>query len=126
MRTLRHAILLSLVLTGCGAEALAPGAIIILTNTWNEEGNENHRFNIQDDTGFEARESGTFTGTETLPDNTQYELSGSWSNSRVTMTIQRNPVQTWRANITEDNANRLVFTRSGGGTLVLVRPGQGQ
>lgn len=104
---------------GCGAEAvIAP--IIILTNTWAEEGNPEHTVFFSDDTEGEPRSHGTFTGNETLPDGTEFDLEGSWSRGRVEFTVHRAQDVTYEAEIPEDNANRLEFSSSVG-SLVLVR-----
>jgi hypothetical protein len=109
-----------LVITGCDDSTGSPLPVVILTNTWQEEGNANHTFSIQDDTDGTPRSDGTFTGTETLPNFTEYDLSGSWSNGRVSMVLERVPNVTLRADIEEDNTDRLEFGSSAG-SLVLVR-----
>jgi hypothetical protein len=109
-----------LLAAGCSDSTGSPLPVVILTNTWQEEGNAEHTFSITDDTDGVAQSSGTFTGTETLPNFTDYDLSGSWRNGRVTLTLERTPAVTWRADIEEDNTDRLVFTSSAG-TLVIVR-----
>ena len=112
-------LLIPLLMGGC-TDPVTPLAVIILTNTWAEEGNPDHTVFFQDDTGGVARSAGTFTGTETMPDGTEYDVAGSWDESRVTMTTERVHGVTWRAEIPEDNANRLEFSSSAG-YLVLVR-----
>ena len=109
-----------LVAAGCDDSTGSPLPIIILTNTWQEEGNAEHTVFFLDDTDGTPQSSGTFTGTETLPDFTEYDISGSWGKGRITMTTARLPTITWRADISEDNPDRLVFSSSYG-TLVLVR-----
>ncbi|HSJ16341.1 MAG TPA: hypothetical protein VK939_18180 [Longimicrobiales bacterium] len=112
-----------------GAALLAPGCsdvtealpIITLTNTWREEGNEEHTFSILDDSDGVASNAGTFTGTETLPDGiTEYEFDGNWSDGRVRMTVHRAQDITYTADINRHNTDRLVFSSSAGG-LVLIR-----
>lgn len=121
MRVRRAGFCLALLfVAGCGAESIGPAAVILLTNTWHEEGKNSHTFGILDDTGGEPRDHGTFTGTETL-DGVGYPLSGSWSNSRVDMVLSRVPGVTWRAQIRPANTNRLEFSSSHG-PLVIVRP----
>ena len=112
-------LLLPLLLGGC-TDPVTPLAVIILTNTWQEEGNPDHTIFFDDDTGGVAQSSGTFIGTETMPDGTEFDVAGGWDNSRVTMTTDRVPGVTWRARIREDNANRLEFS-SDHGYLTLVR-----
>lgn len=120
MQTLRAGFCAALLFTvGCGAETLGPAAVILLTNTWHEEGDDAHTFGILDDTGGEARDHGAFTGNETL-DGVEYPLSGSWSDSRVELLLSRVPGVTWRATIRPSNTNRLEFTSSQG-SLVIVR-----
>lgn len=109
-----------LLVVACSDSTGSPLPVVILTNTWQEEGNAQHTFSITDDTDGTAQSSGEFTGTETLPNFTDYDLSGFWRNGRVTLTLERTPNITWRADIEEDNTDRLVFT-STAGTLVLVR-----
>lgn len=103
----------------CGAEAIiAP--IIILTNTWAEEGNPEHTFSFSDDTNGESQAEGTFTGTETLPDLTEFDFEGDWSHGRVEFTVHRAEDVTYTGTIPEDDANRIEY-HSSAGNLVLVR-----
>ena len=120
MKTLRAGLCAALLFAaGCGADPLTTAAVILLTNTWHEEGNDTHTFGILDDTGGEARDHGTFTGNETL-NGVAYPLSGSWSDSRVTMNLSRVQGVSWRATIRPANTNRLEFSSSQG-SLVIVR-----
>ena len=68
--------------SACGAEAIV-APIIILTNTWAEEGNPGHTFQFVDDTGGTSASEGTFTGTERLPDGvTEYDYDNVATCSR--------------------------------------------
>jgi hypothetical protein len=108
---------------GC-ADPITPVAIIVLTNTWQELGNPQHTFQFLDDTDGVAASTGTFTGTERLNDGaTEYAIEGYWRNSRVTMTIARNPAVTYTARIVEDNPDRLDFSGSSGQITVVRNVG---
>ena len=105
----------------CGAAGDVLGPLVILTNNWRDEANANHTFLIQDDTGFLAKRSGTFTGTERLPSGATFQLEGFWSeNGSIQFTVHRSPDVIYRGTIPGDNANRLPFTSSAG-NLVWLR-----
>jgi hypothetical protein len=117
-----HALLvgLTLLVPACGAETAAL-PLIILTNTWREEGNEDHTFQFNDDTDGVPRNAGTFTGVERLDDGvTEYAFDGSWNDGHITFTVDRPTDVTYSASFSTDNPDRLVFSSSAG-NLVLIR-----
>lgn len=98
------------------------GPIILITNQWREEGNPDHRFDLNslDD----DRSEGAFTGVEELERNgvTEFNnLAGFWSDGVIRFTIDRpeGPLR-YTGEIDEDNVRRLEFTSSRG-SLVIVR-----
>jgi hypothetical protein len=114
-------IVLTAGLAACAGADAVLGPLVILTNSWRDEATALHTFNIQDNTGFQAKRSGTFTGTETLPSGATFQLEGFWSeNGSIQFTVHRSPDVTYRGTIPGDNANRLPFT-SPAGNLVLLR-----
>ena len=122
-RVRRAALTLALLaVTACGAEALV-APIIILTNRWTEEGNSEHAFQFNDDSGGTAVSEGTFTGTEFMPDGiTEYDFAGYWRSGRVEFTVDRGAQDvTYRGTIPADNSDRIEYVASTGARLVLVR-----
>jgi len=107
-------------IAGCDDSTGSPVPIITITNTWQEDGHADHTFSITDDTDGTAQSSGTFTGTEALSDQSEYDLAGGWGKGRVTLILERLPNVIWQADIAGENPDRLTFTSSSG-TLVIVR-----
>ncbi len=122
MRSLRAVLFGLTVGTAACAAAVGDilGPLVILTNQWRDEANASHTFTVQDNTGFMAKRSGTFTGTENLPNGTTFQLEGSWAeNGSIQFTVHRSPDVTYRGTIPGDNASRLTFTSSAGGLVWL-------
>ena len=117
-RSLRAGLLALLVFACDSEDPLGP--LAILTNTWRNAANENHTFNMQDDTGFQPKRSGTFTGTETTPAGAEFDLEGYWrENGTIQFTVHRATDVTYSGTLTS-NPDRIDFTSSAG-PLTLIR-----
>jgi hypothetical protein len=121
---MRHAHILVIMtfsaIAACSDQA-GGGPLVLITNSWREVGNEGRRFNLNATTA-EPADKGEFAGTEV--DEEDYDIEGVWSHGRITMTVYRNPVITWRARVTQDEPTTLVFTRTVGAavdSLVIFR-----
>ncbi|HEX6558278.1 MAG TPA: hypothetical protein VF021_02430 [Longimicrobiales bacterium] len=119
-RVVRAGLVALLLLPACdSADPLGP--LVILTNAWRDVTDDTHTFLLNDDTGFEPKRSGTFTGTETLPDATQYQLEGFWTDrGKVEFTVHRASNVTYRGTLSAATPDRIDFTSSAG-SLTLVR-----
>jgi hypothetical protein len=115
-------LVLTVTLSSCGAEAVV-GPLIVLTNTWRNETNQNHTFSINDDTQGTPRRSGHFTGNENVPGAAQPNpFSGFWNtDGHVEFTVQRAGGAVRYTGRLTDNLNRMELTSSAG-NLVLIRP----
>ncbi len=107
--------------SGGGGSPTSPSVypIMIITNSWAEETQSDHVFNLV--SNDDGKMEGSFQGDETLPDSTTFDVAGSWKQGTVTMTTTRLPGTTFRAPFTQDSPTRLEFSISSGGKLVLVR-----
>ena len=108
-----------LVVAACSSDDdPAPAApILTITNTWVVEGGANHSFNFVSSEDGELE--GTFFGEEATPDGGDFDLDGTWTNGRITFTVERDETVTYTARFSEDNPTRLVF-ESDAGQLVLL------
>ena len=104
--------------TGSSPTDPANNSVIIITNSWEDEADSTHFFAlVSDDDG---RSSGSFTGTETAPDGSEFDVAGSWAQGNISFVSQRDASVTYRATFTTDNPTRLQFSSSAG-ALVLVQ-----
>jgi hypothetical protein len=91
---------------------------VILSASWENESNPNHRFNFNNNPAGPASRQGTFDGFEVTPNNENFDFSGSWSeNGSIQMTVERATNVTYRGTISS-NGRRIVFTTPS--SLILV------
>ncbi len=106
-------VLLAVMVAGCGGDdggTTAP--IVTITNSWADVSDAAHTFDLL--SNDDGQTQGTFTGTETLPDQSTFDLAGSWADGEVRFTVQRSSPVTYLATVTSENPLRLTFHSSAG------------
>jgi len=113
-------LLLALGLAACsGDDEETPDPILTITNQWTDEADGDHYFDLV--SGDDTRPAGTFTGTEIQPDQSTFDLTGSWARGEVQFVVDRDGGVAYTATFTEDNPTRLVFQSGTAGQLVITR-----
>lgn len=117
-----------LLLEGCDSTSEPvplPGPIILITNQWKDEANENHVFALESEND-DGESEGVFTGTEFIDitvndEDDQHDLTGRWADGQIEFTVDRDGDETtYEATFSEDDPKRLSFT-AGSETLVLIK-----
>lgn len=103
---------------GCSDTTALPLPELIITNTWDVEGDLDRDFSFTADTD-EPATSGTFSGTEFIEFD-ENPLTGSWSNGEVTFTVGGTRNNEVYYGTFTDLANRITVS-SNSETITLVR-----
>lgn len=110
-------------LSSCASPAIIQGALVLISNTWENTADAQHSFSLA--SGNDGEREGTFTGTEqheTIAGLNGNELTGSWAESTITFTVQRPTGNTtYTGQLTADGVDEITFTTSSGGHLTLRR-----
>lgn len=109
-------------IAACGGSSSNPTTpvtypVIIITNSWVEEGDSSHVFLLASSNDGSA--TGTFTGEESSGVDT-FELAGTWDRGVIRFTVQRATPVAYEASFSSDNPTRLEFSSSAG-PLVLIQ-----
>jgi hypothetical protein len=115
---------LGLVSTSCEPTTAVAIPVLVITATWDVQGQEGRRFSFsaeQDDS--QGLESGTFTGTEfTVDPFDTHDFTGSWANGQLQMVVDRPGGNvTYTATFDYDRPDRLTL-HSSQETIVIVQP----
>ncbi|MGH7500832.1 MAG: hypothetical protein ACREL7_03660 [Longimicrobiales bacterium] len=110
-------------LSSCASPAVIQGALVLISNTWENVADTQHSFSLA--SGDDGEREGTFTGTEqhdTNPALDGNDLTGSWANSEITFTVVRQTGSvTYTGELTEDGLDQITFTTNTGAHLTLRR-----
>jgi hypothetical protein len=99
----------------CSDPAAVQDFFVLITNSWEVVGDEDHRFEFTADEfeGEAGATEGTFTGTELIDENdfTGSELTGSWSDNQIEFTVRRSAGNLrFTAPVTRDLPTELTIT----------------
>ena len=110
-------------LSSCASPAVIQGAIVLISNTWENTADPQHSFSLA--SGDDGEREGSFTGTEFHETNNALdgnELVGSWANSTISFTVERPTGNTtYTGTLTEDGLDQIAFTTASGTHLTLRR-----
>ena len=110
-------------LSSCASPAVIQGAIVLISNTWENTADPQHSFSLA--SGDDGEREGSFTGTEFHETNNALngnELVGSWANSTISFTVERSSGNTtYTGTLTEDGLDQITFTTASGTQLTLRR-----
>lgn len=116
---LAGALLLGVTTPGCDPVTAAALPALIITNTWDVEGDENRDFGFTSSDDGET--SGTFVGSEFVNGEEVHTLTGAWSEGAVSFTLSSGAAYT--GTFHDDLPDRLVVSSSAE-TVVLIRQPQ--
>jgi hypothetical protein len=116
-------LIMTVPLATCASPAIIQGAIVLISNTWENVADTQHSFSLA--SADDGEREGTFTGTEFHETNGALDgndLTGDWSNSTIRFTVARPTGNvTYTGTLTADGLNQITFTTAAGVHLTIRR-----
>jgi len=102
-------------LPACSSTSGVEGYFLLITNSWQDVTQTNHRFNLV--SNDDNKTEGSFTGQEFVNANdfTGFNLSGIWKDNDIQFTVQRSTGSVrYAGSISSDRPTELSFSSSAG------------